>query len=43
MNVTVPGQGIETLHWFGGLASVMVIVASSVYWWATRFMDKEQK
>lgn len=27
MNVNVPGQGIENLHWFGGIVSFMVFLA----------------
>ena len=43
MNVLVPGQGMDSLHWFGGLASVMVVVACSGYFWATRLLRQKKK
>lgn len=43
MNVLVPGQDAGGLHWFGGLAALMAVVASSGYWWATRFMRRRRR
>lgn len=43
MNVLVPGQGVESLSWFGGLATVMLLTASTGYLWATRFMRRHRR
>ncbi|CAO1625097.1 unnamed protein product [Parajaminaea phylloscopi] len=38
MNVHVPGQDIENLHWFGGLVAFMILIAVSGYWVAIRYL-----
>lgn len=38
MNVNVPGQGVENLHWFGGLVGSMIFIAGAGYWLALRYL-----
>ena len=42
MNVTVPGEGIENLHWFGGICSVMVVLAVTGYIATTRYLERSR-
>ncbi|PWZ02658.1 cora-domain-containing protein [Testicularia cyperi] len=42
MNVNVPGQGVENLHWFAGICSVMVVIAVSGYIAATRYLERSR-
>ncbi|PWN24440.1 cora-domain-containing protein [Jaminaea rosea] len=41
MNVNVPGQGVENLHWFGGLVAFMVSIAVAGYWVAIRYLSAD--
>lgn len=38
MNVNVPGQGVENLHWFFGLLAAMVVIAVVGYTAAVRYL-----
>lgn len=40
MNVNVPGQGVENLHWFGGLVGMMVFLAVTGYWGTIRYLQR---
>ncbi|PKI82741.1 CorA metal ion transporter [Malassezia vespertilionis] len=40
MNVEVPGQQVENLHWFGGIVAVMVVIAVSGYITTVRYLDR---
>lgn len=40
MNVHVPGQDVENLHWFGGICAVMVVIAVSGYITTVRYLDR---
>ena len=40
MNVQVPGQNVENLHWFGGLVAVMVSIAVVGYIATVRYLER---
>ncbi|WFD34227.1 CorA metal ion transporter [Malassezia cuniculi] len=40
MNVKVPGQDVENLHWFGGIVSVMVVIAVVGYIATVRYLER---
>jgi magnesium transporter len=42
-NVKVPGQGVDSLEYFFGLATVMLLVGCGGYWWATRFFQPRRR
>ncbi|WFD24883.1 CorA metal ion transporter [Malassezia equina] len=39
MNVQVPGQNVENLNWFGGICTVMVVIAVSGYITTIRYLS----
>lgn len=41
MNVNVPGQDVENLHWFGGLVACMITIAVMGYWVAIRYLSSD--
>lgn len=40
MNVHVPGQDVENLHWFGGIVAVMVVIAVVGYIATVRYLER---
>ncbi|KAE8230319.1 hypothetical protein CF326_g4686 [Tilletia indica] len=40
MNVNVPGQGVENLHWFAGICAVLAFLAISGYYATIRYLQR---
>jgi len=40
MNVNVPGQGVENLHWFAGICAVLAFFAVSGYYATIRYLQR---
>ena len=40
MNVQVPGQNVDNLHWFGGIVAVMVVIAVVGYLATVRYLER---